>query len=106
MSRSLDATFSALSDETRRAILARLVEGDVAISDLAAPHAMTLTGVMKHVRVLESAGLLTREKRGRTVWCRLNAAPLKDAADWVTRYRAFWEAQFDNLAAYLERTKD
>ena len=106
MSPSLDSTFSALSDETRRAILARLVDGDVAISDLAAPHAMTLTGVMKHVSVLENAGLLTREKRGRTVWCRLNATPLKDAAAWVTRYRAFWEAQFDSLAAYLDRTKD
>jgi len=103
MARSLNATFSALGDDTRRAILAQLVTGDVAVSDLAAPHDMTLTGVMKHLRVLEDAGLLTREKRGRTVWCRLNAAPLKSAADWVTRYRVFWEEQFDALAAYLQQ---
>ncbi len=105
MSDALNATFSALSDETRRSILARLADQDLTISDLAAPHDMTLSGVMKHLRVLEDAGLLTREKRGRTVWCHLNAAPLKDAADWVVRYRTFWEAQFDSLAAYLEHSE-
>jgi DNA-binding transcriptional ArsR family regulator len=76
---------------------------DVAATELAAPHDMTLTGVMKHLRVLQHAGLLTREKRGRTVWYRLNPAPLKDVADWVTRYRIFWEAQLDSLAAHLEQ---
>jgi DNA-binding transcriptional ArsR family regulator len=100
---SLSTTFSALSDETRRAILGTLVGGDATASDLANPHAMTLSGVMKHLRVLEEAGLLTREKRGRTVWCRLNAAPLRDVVDWATRYRVFWEEQFDSLAAHLER---
>jgi DNA-binding transcriptional ArsR family regulator len=103
MNGSLSTTFSALSDETRRSILGTLVGGDATASDLASPHAMTLSGVMKHLRVLEEAGLLTREKRGRTVWCRLNAAPLRDVVDWATRYRAFWEEQFDSLAAHLER---
>jgi DNA-binding transcriptional ArsR family regulator len=103
MNGPLSATFSALSDETRRDILGTLVGGDATASDLASPHAMTLSGVMKHLRVLEEAGLLTREKRGRTVWCRLNAAPLRDVVDWATRYRAFWEEQFDSLAAHLER---
>ncbi len=82
------------------------MQGDVTVSALAAPHDMTLTGVMKHLRVLERAGLVRREKRGRTVWCRLEAAPLKEAADWVTRYRAFWDMQFDVLAAHLERSPD
>ena len=66
---------------------------------------MTLTGMMKHVRVLERAGLVIREKRGRTVWCRLNPVPLKAASDWVDRYRVFWDTQLDSLAKHLGRTR-
>jgi DNA-binding transcriptional ArsR family regulator len=100
---SLDATFAALSDPTRRAIVARLLQGQLAASELAGPHDMTLPAVMKHLRVLERAGLLNRQKLGRTVWCRLDAAPLKDVSEWVSRYRQFWETQFDSLAAHLAK---
>jgi DNA-binding transcriptional ArsR family regulator len=102
---SLDATFAALSDGTRRAVLARLREGEVSAGELAAPHEMTLTAMMKHLRVLERAGLVEREKRGRTVWCRLNPSPLRPASEWMTRYRIFWEEQLGNLAAHVEGTK-
>jgi|SRR6185436_14724809 len=102
---SLDATFAALSDGTRRAVLARLYDGELSAGDLAAPHAMTLTAMMKHLRVLEAAGLVKREKRGRTVWCRLNTAPLRIASEWVDRYRIFWDEQLDSLAAHLGRKK-
>jgi DNA-binding transcriptional ArsR family regulator len=103
---SLDSTFAALSDATRRAIIARLLDGELAASDLAAPHDMTLPAVMKHLRVLEHAGLLKREKLGRTVWCRLSASPLQQASEWMSHYRVFWEGQFDALAAHLERTSE
>jgi DNA-binding transcriptional ArsR family regulator len=102
MAASLDLTYSALADKTRRAIIAQLAQADAVVSHIAAPHDMTLTGVMKHLRVLERAGLVRRQKRGREVWCRLNAGPLKEAAEWAERIRAFWEAQFDALAAHLE----
>ncbi len=98
----LDAVFSALGDPTRRAILARLAEGETRVTELAAPHAMSLPAISKHLRVLESAGLVSREKAGRVVRCSLNAEPLKDAADWVERYRRFWDQQFDRLERYLE----
>lgn len=97
----LDRTFMALSDGTRRAIVARLVDGEVPLSDLAAPFEMSLTAVSKHVRVLSDAGLVSVTKRGRTRYCQLEAAPMKDAANWLDDYRAFWEGNFDALARYL-----
>jgi DNA-binding transcriptional ArsR family regulator len=99
--RNLDATFQALADPTRRAILAALTRGQASVSDLARPYRMTLPGVMKHLRVLERAGLVTQRKVGRSRRCRLVARPLKDAEDWISRYRAFWENQFDALERYL-----
>ena len=102
----LDTTFGALSDGTRRAILNRLMQGEARLSDLAEPFNMSQTAVSKHVRVLSDAGLLIVEKRGRTRHCRLNAAAMKDASDWLQDYQAFWHQQFDNLALYLaEDTK-
>ena len=106
MSMALNATFAALADPTRRAILARLAEGEMSVTALAAPFAMTLPAVLKHLRALEGAGLVVRAKTGRTVHCRLNAAPLKDAADWMARYRQFWQSQFDALADYLKEAPD
>lgn len=99
---NLDAVFSALGDPTRRAILAQLAEGETRVTELAAPHAMSLPAISKHLSVLETAGLVTRQRAGRVVRCSLNADPLKDAADWVGRYRRFWDAQFDRLERYLE----
>lgn len=97
----LDQTFAALSDATRRAIVARLAEGEASLSALADPFDMSLTAVSKHVRVLSDAGLVAVEKRGRTRHCRLQAAPMKDAAEWLAFYRRFWEDQFDALARHL-----
>jgi DNA-binding transcriptional ArsR family regulator len=98
----LGSTFAALSDVTRRGILARLVQGESSVSELAAPYKMSLPAVSKHVRVLEDAGLVTRHKNGRVHRCKLVAEPMKDAAEWIERYRQFWEHQFDSLANYLE----
>jgi DNA-binding transcriptional ArsR family regulator len=99
----LDSTFAALSDATRRGILARLAEqGETSVSDLAAPYKMSLPAVSKHLRVLEHAGLVSRQKDGRVHRCRLRAEPMKDAAAWIEHYRQFWEAQLDSLARYLE----
>lgn len=97
----LDRTFAALSDATRRAIVARLAEGEMPLSGLAEPFEMSLTAVSKHVRVLSDAGLVRVDKRGRTRFCRLEAAPMKDAAAWLDDYRSFWEGQFEALARYL-----
>ncbi len=102
-SQDLDAVFSALGDPTRRAILARLALGEASVGDLAAPHEMSLPAVSKHLRVLETAGLVRKEKDGRVVRCRLEAEPLRDAAAWIAEYRRFWEAQLDALAGYLDR---
>ena len=99
---TLDAVFSALGDPTRRAILAQLAEGETRVTELATPHRMSLPAISKHLRVLESAGLVRKQKAGRVVRCSLNADPLKEAADWVERYRRFWEGQFDRLERYLE----
>src|ERR1700735_4529450 len=98
----LDATFAALSDATRRGILARLATGEASVTELAKPYEMSLPAVSKHLRVLESAGLVARSKDGRVHRCRLEAAPLKSAAEWIEHYRRFWEAQFDSLARFLE----
>jgi DNA-binding transcriptional ArsR family regulator len=99
----LDSTFAALSDATRRGILARLArQGETSVSDLAAPYKMSLPAVSKHLRVLETAGLVSRQKDGRVHRCRLRAEPMRDAAAWIEQYRQFWEAQLDSLARYLE----
>jgi DNA-binding transcriptional ArsR family regulator len=100
----LDATFAALSDPTRRAILARLAQGEATITQLAEPFPFSLPAVSKHLRVLESAGLLKREIDGRVHHCRLAPEPMKTAAQWIDHYRVFWEKQFDALARYLEST--
>jgi DNA-binding transcriptional ArsR family regulator len=100
---ALDSTFAALSDATRRGILARLAQqGETSVSDLAAPYKMSLPAVSKHLRVLEHAGLVSRQKDGRVHRCRLRTEPMKDAAAWIDYYRKFWEAQLDSLARYLE----
>jgi DNA-binding transcriptional ArsR family regulator len=100
---ALDRTFAALSDPTRRALLARLEEADgLSISELAKPFAMSLPAVMKHLDVLSDAGLVTRNKIGRTVSCRLKASPMEDAMNWLTRYQRFWTKQLDRLAAFVE----
>jgi DNA-binding transcriptional ArsR family regulator len=99
----LDSTFAALSDATRRGILARLArQGETSVSELAAPYKMSLPAVSKHLRVLEHAGLVARQKDGRVHRCRLRAEPMKDAAAWIEHYRQFWETQLDSLARYLE----
>ncbi len=101
--RRLDATFRALADPTRRAILAALARGQTPVSVLAAPHRMSLPAVMKHLQVLERAGLVRQRKRGRVRHCRLSAQPLKQADAWLSRYRMFWEKQFDALDRYLTK---
>ncbi len=97
----LDRTFAALSDTTRRAIVAHLAGGEAPLSDLAAPFDMSLTAVSKHVRVLSDAGLVSVSKRGRSRYCQLKAAPMKDAADWLDDYRSFWEERLEALGRYL-----
>jgi DNA-binding transcriptional ArsR family regulator len=97
----LNRTFAALSDPTRRAILARLAQGDATVGELAAPFAMSLPAISKHLRVLEQAGLIARTKDGRVHRLRLVAQPLREAALWITHYRRFWERQLDALAEYL-----
>lgn len=99
--RRLDATFRALADPTRRAILVALMRGQSSATELARPHRMSLPAVMKHLRVLQKAGLVTQRKIGRSRRCRLAARPLKDAQAWISQYRAFWEKQFDSLDRYL-----
>jgi len=102
---TLDATFAALSDATRRGILAKLAAGETSVSDLAAPYEISLPAVSKHLRVLEKAGLVVRRKDGRVHRCRFIAEPMKDVAQWIERYRLFWEGQFDALARYLEESE-
>jgi DNA-binding transcriptional ArsR family regulator len=102
-SRTLDHTFAALADPTRRDILARLSSGDHTISELASRFTMSLPAVSKHVYVLERAGLATVEKEGRVRRATLHAAPMRDALAWIAHYRKFWETELDLLAAYLEQ---
>jgi DNA-binding transcriptional ArsR family regulator len=99
---TLDRTFAALADPTRRGLLARLQEGTLSVSELARPLAMSLPAVMKHLGVLADAGLIVRTKRGRTVACELAAAPMEQAVDWLNRYQHFWSERLDRLAAFLE----
>src|SRR5690606_4164579 len=98
----LSATFSALADPTRRAMLARLAEGEATVNELAEPFEMTLPAISKHLKVLEKAGLVSRGKHAQFRPCRLEAAPLKDIAGWVEAYRRYWEASFDRLDSYLQ----
>jgi DNA-binding transcriptional ArsR family regulator len=102
---TLDHTFSALADPTRRDILERLGRGPATISELAEPYGMSLTGLKKHVRILEEADLVTTEKIGRTRECRLGPEQLEDAAKWIEMYRRHWDRRLDRLEAYLERKK-
>jgi DNA-binding transcriptional ArsR family regulator len=107
--RTLDATFAALADPTRRAILARLTQGQASVSELAKPYRMSLPAVMKHLRVLQHAGLVSQEKTGRVRRCRLAGETLRQAADWLATYRVFWETQLDSLDRYLtqqQKTED
>lgn len=97
----LSATFAALADPTRRAILARLVDGEAAVTELAAPFEMSLPAVSKHLKVLERAGLIERSRHAQWRPSRLAPAPLKEVADWVERYRQLWEERLDRLDAYL-----
>ncbi len=97
----LDAVFAALADSTRRGILESLSRGDLAVSELAAPYEMSLPGFMKHLRVLEEAGLVSRSKEGRVVSCALEAGPMKEASVWMSRYEKFWTERLDALGRYL-----
>ena len=97
----LSATFSALADPTRRAILTRLAAGEATVTELAEPFDMSLPAVSRHLKVLERAGLIARGREAQLRPCRLEAAPLKDAADFIEQYRAFWEESLDRLDAYL-----
>jgi len=99
--RGLDCTFGALADSTRRAILGRLAHGDATVGQLARPFRVSRPAISKHLRVLERAKLVRRTKEGRISRCRLDAGPMRDAAAWVDRYRAFWEAQLHQLARYM-----
>jgi DNA-binding transcriptional ArsR family regulator len=104
---ALDAVFAALADSTRRGILDSLSEGGaLAVSELAAPHDMSLPGFMKHLRVLEDAGLIARTKEGRVVSCELSATPMKAAAAWMSRYEKFWTDKLDSLARYLYQQEE
>jgi DNA-binding transcriptional ArsR family regulator len=99
----LDRVFAALADPTRRALLARLGEAErLSVSELARPFPVSLPAIMKHLDVLSDAGLITRSKSGRTVACRLTAAPMEQAIDWLNRYQRFWSEQLDRLAAFVE----
>ena len=101
----LSTTFAALADPTRRAILARLSTGEASVTELAEPFEMSMPAISKHLKVLERAGLIARGREAQWRPCRLEAAPLKDVAEWVTRYQRFWEQRFDNLDAYLRELK-
>jgi DNA-binding transcriptional ArsR family regulator len=109
----LDTVFAALADPTRRAVLNTLAEGSgaqspkgVSVTELAAPHGMSLPGFLKHLRVLEDAGLIERSKEGRVVSCELDAEPLKAASAWMSRYEKFWTEKLDSLARYLYQQEE
>ncbi len=98
---NLSATFAALADPTRRAIVARLAEGEATVGELARPFAISGPAITKHLAVLERAGLIERSRRAQTRPCRLNPAALHDAADWIATFRRFWEESFDRLEEHL-----
>jgi DNA-binding transcriptional ArsR family regulator len=101
----LSTTFSALADPTRRAILARLASGEASVTELAEPFEMSLPAVSKHLKVLQRAGLIARGREAQWRPCRLKAAPLQNAADWIEHYRRFWEESLDRLDAYLKNVQ-
>ena len=105
----LDETFSALANSTRRAILARLADGEASVNDLAAPFDLTLPAISKHIKVLERAGLITRGRRAQFRPCTIDAAPLAQIADWADQYRHIWDDRFDRMDDYvqnLQKTQD
>lgn len=97
----LSAVFGALADPTRRAILSRLAQGQASVGELAAPHEMTLAAVSKHIKVLETAGLISRRKDAQFYYCRLTADPLRDLQGWLDAYRRFWDDNLDQFETYL-----
>jgi DNA-binding transcriptional ArsR family regulator len=101
----LSATFSSLADPTRRAILARLASGEASVTELAEPFAMSLPAISKHLKVLEHVGLIARGRDAQWRPCRLKAAPLKEAVDWLEQYRQFWDESLDRLDDYLRELK-
>ncbi len=102
----LSSTFAALADPTRRAILARLTDGEATVTELAAPFEMSLPAVSKHLKVLERAGLIARGRTAQWRPCRLEPAPLRDANEWLERYRQFWDESFDRLAEHLRELQE
>jgi len=105
-SEALDATFTALADPTRRAILARLADGEASVTELTKPFSLSQPAISRHLRVLERAGLITRGRRAQLRPRRLEVAPLKDAVDFLERYRRFWEESFQRLDGFLEELKE
>jgi len=105
MTDQLSATFAALADPTRRAILARLASGECSVTELAEPFDMSMPAVSKHLRVLERAGLIARRRDAQWRPCRIEARPLKEVADWTERYRHIWEERLDRLDDYLQELK-
>jgi DNA-binding transcriptional ArsR family regulator len=104
---TLDRTFAALADPTRRALLAQLsLTESVSISELARPFSMSLPAIMKHLDVLSDAGLIARAKTGRTVACRLSAGPMEEATDWLNRYQRFWSESLDRLVTFVEEDEE
>ena len=102
----LSATFAALADPTRRAILARLANGEATVTELAAPFDMSLPGISKHLKVLQRAGLIEQGRQAQWRPCRLQPGPLRDIADWVGQYKRHWEESFERLDAYLRELND
>ncbi len=103
---ALDRTFAAVADPTRRAILARLALGEASVGELAAPFSVSAPAISRHLKVLERAGLVAREKHGRVHRCRLDPAPMHEAAEWIERTRQFWEGRLDALEVYLQSLKE
>ena len=103
---ALDRVFAALADPTRRGVLESLAGGSAVVSELAAPSGMTLPGFLKHLRVLEEAGLIARNKEGRVVSCELSAAPMQAASEWMSRYERFWTERLDSLGRYLYQQEE
>jgi len=102
----LDVTFSALADRTRRAIIARLVEGEASVTELAAPFAMSQPAISKHLKVLEKAGLVSRRRDAQRRLCRLEAAALRGATEWLDAYRRHWADRYDRLEGLLDEIQD
>jgi DNA-binding transcriptional ArsR family regulator len=101
----LSVIFAALADPTRRAILARLADGDATVTELTEPFSISMPAISRHLKVLEHAGLISRSRSGQWLSSTLEAAPLKEATDWMERYRQFWDASFDRLDAHLRRVQ-